>query len=125
MQGTAFPWMAYSAHAHGKASSAGGRRPWLAAADQTCDCEPRALQRGASNLYFPVLESALSIPPWSDALQEALGVYWNPILNTQPADRATFIRILAQGELAPVVNELGLGPGGAGAADRRPARQVQ
>ena len=87
-----------------------GKRPWLAAPDQTCDCEPRALQRGASNLYFPVLASALSIPPWSDSLQEALGVYWNPILSTQPEDRATFIRILAQGELAPVLNELGLGP---------------
>ena len=87
-----------------------GRRPWLATANETCDCEPRALQRGASNLYFPVLESALSIPPWSDALQEALGVYWNPIVSTRPEDRATFIRILAQGELAPVLGELGLGP---------------
>lgn len=87
-----------------------GRRPWLATANETCDCEPRALQRGASNLYFPVLESALSIPPWSDALQEALGVYWNPIVSTRPEDRATFIRILAEAELAPVLGELGLGP---------------
>ena len=89
-----------------------GRRPWLAAANETCDREPRALQRGASNLYFPVLESALSIPPWSDALQEALGVYWNSIVTTEPEDRATFIRILAQGqgELAPVLRELGIGP---------------
>ena len=85
-----------------------GHRPWLAATNETCDREPRVLQRGASNLYFPVLESALSIPPWSDALQEALGVYWNPILRTEPEDRATFIRILAQGELAPVLTELGL-----------------
>ena len=87
-----------------------GRRPWLAGTDETCDSEPRALQRGASNLYFPVLESALSIPPWSDALQEALGVYWTPIIRTEPEDRATFIRILAQGELEPVLNELGLNP---------------
>lgn len=87
-----------------------GRRPWLASADETCDREPRALQRGASNLYFPVLESALSIPPWSDALQEALGVYWTPIVRTEPEDRATFIRILAHGDLAPVLNELGIGP---------------
>ena len=85
-----------------------GRRPWLAAANETCDCEPRALQRGASNLYFPVIESALSIPPWSDALQEALGVYWNPIVSAKPEDRATFIRILAEGDLAPVLRELGL-----------------
>ena len=87
-----------------------GRRPWLAAANETCGGEPRALQRGASNLYFPVLESALSIPPWSDALQEALGVYWNSIVSTEPEDRATFIRILTQGELAPVLRELGLSP---------------
>lgn len=87
-----------------------GRRPWLAAANETCDCEPRALQRGASNLYFPVIESALSIPPWSDTIQEALGVYWNPIVTTKPEDRATFIRILAQGELEPVLRELGLSP---------------
>lgn len=87
-----------------------GRRPWLATANETCDCEPRALQRGASNLYFPVIESALSIPPWSDAIQEALGVYWNPIVNTSPDDRATFIRVLAQGDLEPVLRELGLSP---------------
>lgn len=87
-----------------------GRRPWLAAPNETCDCEPRALQRGASNLYFPVIESALSIPPWSDAIQEALGVYWNPIVTTKPEDRATFIRILAQGDLEPVLRELGLSP---------------
>lgn len=87
-----------------------GRRPWLASANQKCDCDPRALQRGASNLYFPVIESALSIPPWSDAIQEALGVYWNPIVTTKPEDRSTFIRILAQGDLEPVLRELGLSP---------------
>ena len=87
-----------------------GRRPWLAAANEPCDCEPRALQRGASNLYFPVLESALSIPPWSDALQEALGVYWNSIVQVEPEDRVTFIRFMARGDLAPVLRELGLGP---------------
>ena len=87
-----------------------GRRPWLAAANETCGCEPRALQRGASNLYFPVLESALSIPPWSDALQEALGVYWNPIVSTEPNERAISIRILARGELAPVLRELRMNP---------------
>ena len=87
-----------------------GRRPWLATDDEICDCQPRALQRGASNLYFPVLESALSIPPWSDALQEALGICWDLIVKTQPENRATFIDLLAQGELASVLNELGLTP---------------
>ena len=85
-----------------------GRRPWLAAPDEACNCDPRALQRGASNLYFPVIESALSIPPWSDALQEALGVYWNPILDTEHEDRATFIRILARNDLKQALRELKL-----------------
>ena len=90
-----------------------GRRPWLAASDEACACDPRALQRGASNLYFPVIESALSIPPWSDALQEALGLYWNDIVTTEAEDRPTFIRILTtrrQGGLKPVLKELGLSP---------------
>lgn len=85
-----------------------GRRPWLAGANETCNCDSRALQRGASNLYFPVIESAISIPPWSDALQEALGIYWNPIVNTAPEDRTIFIRILAENELKTVLETLGL-----------------
>lgn len=85
-----------------------GRRPWLAADNESCAHKPRAVQRGASNLYFPVIESALSIPPWSDRLQEALGVHWDPIAETLPDERATFIRILARGTLAPVLNELDL-----------------
>ena len=102
-----------------------GRRPWLAAANEACDCEPRTLQRGASNLYFPVIESALSIPPWSDSLQEALGVYWNPILSTKRENRATFIRILAEGELEPVLRELGLNAEDLAETDRRPAHPIQ
>src|SRR5690606_36340175 len=38
-----------------------GRRPWLAGADQDCLHKARAVQRGASNLNFPVTVSALSI----------------------------------------------------------------
>lgn len=87
-----------------------GKRPWLGGPDQTCSKRPRTLQRGASNLYFPVLESALSIPPWSDRLQIALGVYWNTIVETEPTDRAAFIRILARGDLKPVLEELRMSP---------------
>ena len=92
-----------------------GRRPWLAAPDEACSCDPRALQRGASNLYFPVIESALSIPPWSDTLQEALGIYWNAIVNVNvneetAEERANFIRRLAKRDLAAVLRELCLSP---------------
>jgi hypothetical protein len=91
-------------------SNCRGRRPWLATGDETCTHKPRAVQRGASNLYFPVIESALSIPPWSDRLQEALGVHWDTILRTVPEDRAAYIRILSGGDLASVLQELQLTP---------------
>lgn len=87
-----------------------GRRPWLATEPEKCAHKPRAVQRGASNLYFPVIESALSIPPWSDRLQEALGVHWDAIVNTEPEDRTLYIRILARGDLAAVLQELQLSP---------------
>ena len=91
-------------------STCRGRRPWLAVSNEICDCEPRVVQRGASNLYFPVISSALSIPPWSDAIQQALGSYWSSITNTEPEDRELFIRMLARGDLAAVMRELGLSP---------------
>jgi hypothetical protein len=88
-----------------------GRRPWLAGADQpNCQKQVRAMQRGASNLYFPAIESALSIPDWSDSLQEALGGDWQDLVDTLPEDRAAYIRILAKGRLRPVLEELRLTP---------------
>lgn len=48
-----------------------GERPWLGD-NEECKCKPRAIQRGASNNYFPVVVSALSIPPWDDRLQQVL-----------------------------------------------------
>jgi hypothetical protein len=87
-----------------------GKRPWLRTDDEACDRQPRILQRGASNLYFPVLISALSIPPWSDRLQESLGMYWSDIVETKSEDRAQFIRILANKALKPILDELHVSP---------------
>lgn len=52
-----------------------GTRPWLN--DEKEDCTERlyALQRGASNIYFSIIRSALSIPPWSDPLQAEVASY--------------------------------------------------
>jgi hypothetical protein len=91
-----------------KGYTCNGHRPWLAGADETCSKQPRAVQRGASNLYFPVIASALSIPPWSDELQEQLGIYWDPIVQVGPAQRAQFIGTLAQSVLSDVLRSLGL-----------------
>ncbi len=87
-----------------------GRRPWLLTSNVPCDEKPRVLQRGASNLYFPVIDSALSIPPWSDALQDALGIYWSDIVQTAPEDRAQFIAMLAKVALKDALEELKITP---------------
>lgn len=44
----------------------GGARPWLGrdGREQGCSLTPRALQRGSSAAWFPVVRSALSIPPF-------------------------------------------------------------
>ena len=61
-----------------------GRRPWLPYADdEDCDEVPRALQRGGSNVWFPIVQSALSIPPWSEAALQVLNKHW-PLLKHVP-----------------------------------------
>jgi len=87
-----------------------GKRPWLSGVDEVCDRTPRVIQRGASNIYFPVTGSALSIPPWSDRLQQALGYYWRPILYTEPSNREFFIKNILHRELAPILRDLQLTP---------------
>ena len=57
-----------------------GRRPWLQDR-QRCDELPRTQQRGASNVYFPVVESAISIPPWSDGPMKVINRYWEMLGN--------------------------------------------
>jgi hypothetical protein len=53
-----------------------GNRPWLGDHDpEKCDEELRVLLRGASNAYFAVTSSALSIPPFSDPIQTDVGLY--------------------------------------------------
>lgn len=100
-------------------SNCAGRRPWLPDADETCGEKPLALQRGASNLYFSVTQSALSIPPWSDRLQDSIGQYWDTLVNVDPDDREKFIEIMAKGELGPILAELGMTPGQLAAAIAR------
>lgn len=56
-----------------------GTRPWLNDLERGCDQKPRALQRGASNIHFPVTASALSIPPVSEPLFQLLDDSWDVI----------------------------------------------
>jgi len=48
-------------------SACSGFRPWLWDREEGCTEQVRMLQRGASNIHFPVVCSALSIPPASEA----------------------------------------------------------
>jgi hypothetical protein len=72
-----------------------GRRPWLGTdADESCDARHRVVQRGASNIYFSVIESALDIPPWSDELQKKIGMRWT-MLEQAPDQNARRVLIQA------------------------------
>lgn len=59
-------------------SMCNGNSPWKNN-KQNCKKNPRALQRGASNVYFSSIISALSIPPWSDDIQILLNSKWEDI----------------------------------------------
>lgn len=46
-----------------------GSRPWLGSSSaEGCDEEPRTMQRGSSSVWHPIVQSALSIPPWGQGV---------------------------------------------------------
>jgi len=65
------------------------RRPWLGldfVDSQGCRAQPWALLRGASNLYFPIVRSALSVPPWADPINQDLAKYERLLANVTTLD---------------------------------------
>ena len=53
-----------------------GEMPWLRLAGvkkSNCNAPVRVLLRGASNVYFPISTSVISIPPWSNPLYQKMG----------------------------------------------------
>lgn len=88
-----------------------GRRPWLGMKKEfndsvTCTCQMRTLQRGASNVYFSVTASALTILPWSSKIQQEISLKWESMESVfagKPDDttiravvKALFYSLLAQ-----------------------------
>ena len=63
-----------------------GRRPWLDDEREECTERLYSLQRGASNVYFSAVRSALSIPPWSDPLQAEVASRWGAFKTPLPAE---------------------------------------
>ncbi len=65
-----------------------GNRPWLGEGGrEECTKQPRMLQRGATNLYFPKVANAILIPPFSDPLRKFLddSHHWD-FLSGDPTD---------------------------------------
>lgn len=60
--------------------SCDGRSPWLKTPPETCSHQPVAIQRGASNAYFPVIESALDVPPFGGSFRDMLEDFWPDII---------------------------------------------
>ena len=71
-----------------------GNRPWIGD-KQDCAAIPRVVQRGASNIYFPKVESALSIPPWDNPLEEQLPITWSTLINMPKEGRDATLSVLA------------------------------
>ncbi|GGH63805.1 DUF1998 domain-containing protein [Frigidibacter albus] len=71
---------AYGPHALERIGHAcSGRRPWLPLAHREACSHPAAvIQRGASNAWFPIVESAIDIPPFSDEFTQFVrqDQYW-------------------------------------------------
>jgi hypothetical protein len=75
------------------------KRPWLSKDDDDCNCtltdkNLRVLQRGASNVYFPAIETALEIPPWSGNIHKIADEYnlWSDLADVVPSQIERAIR---------------------------------
>lgn len=62
-----------------------GERPWLLDTEHQCGETRRPLQRGGSNIHFPVIASALSIPPASQPYFQILEEHWT-VISAVPAE---------------------------------------
>lgn len=58
-----------------------GEQPWLGQSAAGCDHTPVPIQRGASNAYFPIIESALDVPPFGGSFRDALDKYWLDLMD--------------------------------------------
>ncbi|MBD7949742.1 DUF1998 domain-containing protein [Oerskovia rustica] len=56
-----------------------GSKPWLNGTTNDTDCDRplRVFQRGASNVWFPVQRSSISIPPWSSIAARFVTKHWS------------------------------------------------
>ncbi|MEV6044643.1 DUF1998 domain-containing protein [Streptomyces xanthochromogenes] len=71
-----------------------GRRPWLRDAPAvSCQEPPRTLQRGSSSVWFPVMHSALSIPPWSHGIAKVVAPFYEIFKDEDDAAIKAYVRM--------------------------------
>ncbi|WP_186759804.1 DUF1998 domain-containing protein [Arthrobacter alpinus] len=68
-----------------------GRRLWLGKAYRQTGCSqpPRTVQRGASNVWFPAIASAISIPPYSEFLAKMVAHRSNTLSQPEALEPAS------------------------------------
>ena len=99
---------AFSRDAH-EGHPCSGARPWLVDADESCSQTPATLQRGASNLYFPQMESALVIPPWSEYVVKSIGYHWGQLEACDTVDdRHLYIERFLWKDLDERIQQIGI-----------------
>ncbi|MQW32017.1 DUF1998 domain-containing protein [Sinorhizobium meliloti] len=64
-----------------------GLQPWLKSEGCECANEPVAIQRGASNAYFPVIASALDVPPFGGSFRDQLEEFWGDLTELDDPDQ--------------------------------------
>ncbi|WP_347958104.1 DUF1998 domain-containing protein [Gordonia aichiensis] len=78
-------------------TSCKGHRPWLGPDHgEACAEIPRVLQRGASNVWFPAVRSAISIPPYSEALAKFVNKHWAALEDPEAVNDALLRNIAKQ-----------------------------
>lgn len=75
-----------------------GNRPWIGDKED-CSVFMKTIQRGASNIYFTKVESALSIPPWDNPLEKQLPIDWADLRKMTKESRAQTLSVLSKSML--------------------------
>jgi hypothetical protein len=77
-----------------------GRHPHLRRYDrETCQEQSRTILLGASNSWFPLLFSTLSVPSAVDALEQLVEAHWHLLSNATSQQHVTLFRKIGQLEL--------------------------
>lgn len=84
-----------------------GKRPWLETDDAGCDEPLVALQRGSSNVWFSVVRSSLSIPPWSEGAYAFAVSNWD-VLSQFVGDDSILSKVISglRSSESPTVDEV-------------------